>query len=228
MLKNLALTSLGIMGVSAITLVPSKPAQAALIYDNIGAPLDGSTGLNISASAIADDFTLTQAVNLDEFTFWAFGVSQDSDLSDSIGWAVFNDNAGAVGSLIASGTDTTATKTDTGLDSINGTNILKVNGDLGGTINLAAGTYWISFRDGAWGSSLDGTTAFWIRRDPSTVGNQARTDTNEVNPTFLNSFNTDTNFQLFSDTAPATTPEPSLMLGLLVVGSLGALTGKRK
>ena len=111
------LTALTLMGGSVTLLLGTNSAQAALIYDNIGAPLDGSNAMNISDFAMADDFTVTEAVDLTDFTFWAFGLDNDSDLSDSIGWAIFNNNPGAVGSLIASGTDSTVTKTDTGLDS---------------------------------------------------------------------------------------------------------------
>ena len=221
------LTALTLMGGSVTLLLGTNSAQAALIYDNIGAPLDGSNAMNISDFAMADDFTVTEAVDLTDFTFWAFGLDNDSDLSDSIGWAIFNNNPGAVGSLIASGTDSTVTKTDTGLDSVLGANILRVDGDFGSTINLTAGTYWISFRDGAWGSAFDGTSAFWTFSQASIVGSQPRSDFDEVNPTFPNRNNGSRNFQLFDNSDVATTPEPGTLLGLLAVGSIGALIRRK-
>ncbi|MGK7940683.1 MAG: PEP-CTERM sorting domain-containing protein [Crocosphaera sp.] len=231
-MKKTVFTALTLMGASATLLLGSNSAQAALIYDNIGT-LDSAPNIQrtITSFAITDDFTLTEAVNLTDFTFWAYAGSGDtnSSLNDNIGWAIFNDNAGTVGSLITSGTDSSVTTTETGLTSNFGNNILQLDGDFGSTINLDAGTYWISFRDGAWGSASDGSTIFWASSTPSTVGSVAREDSNEANPTFPDGINDSLYFQLSGDVvASATTPEPSTLLGLLAVGSIGALVRRKK
>ncbi len=109
-----------------------------------------------------------------------------------------------------------------------GTNILKIDGDFGSILNLTAGTYWISFRDGPWGSAFDGTFAGWITVSPSRVGSQIRFDNNEANPTFPNELNLSAHFQLFDNSDVATTPEPSTVLGLLAMGSIGALVRRKK
>ncbi|MEG3438806.1 PEP-CTERM sorting domain-containing protein [Pannus brasiliensis CCIBt3594] len=224
------MTSLTVAGVSATALFGSEPARAALVYDNIGAPANGSSSYNISNFAQADDFTLTKAARLTDFTFWAsYPSGNSSNLSDNIGWAIFNNNAGAVGSLIASGTDTSVTKTVTGVNTALGDPIIRVDGDFGGTISLAAGTYWISFRDGAWGSFWDGTDAFWTGVSPSIVGNPARSDSNERNPTFPTSVDRSYNFRLFDNfVPPPIVPEPGTIAGLLAVGVVGAFARVRK
>ncbi len=207
----------------ALLLFAFSQVQSAVIYDNLGPPADSPGGLNISGFAVADDFTLGSSTSVTQFTFWAHGENADSDLSDSIGWAIFNNNSGAVGSLIASGTDTSVTKTDTGLD-LSGDTIFKVDGDFGGAISLGADTFWISFRDGPWGAAYDGTIAGWIQSSGTSIGSSVRFDSNEENPIFPSTHAGNMHFQLFDN---AIIPEPS-GIALLGIGAIGLLGCRRR
>lgn len=60
--------------------------------------------------------------------------------------------------------------------------VFSVDGAFAGTPTLAAGTYWLAIRDGAWGSVSDGTIVGWSDSSP-VVGNVLNIALDEASPT---------------------------------------------
>ncbi len=134
-------------------------ANASTLYNN-GAP-DQLDGREMSSFIAADDFKLSTAVSLTGAAFWSSSNIDPfaSQFSGVVGWAIFSDNAGAPGALLASGADAAPALTDTGLQ-ILGTEEFRIDITLPPTL-LTAGTYWLGLHENSLGTPTDGTSIYW-------------------------------------------------------------------
>jgi hypothetical protein len=103
---------------------------------------------------------------LSGFTAWlSDNVADDDGVLDSfsgtLGWAIYSDNAGQPGTLLASGQDTAPTLTDTGVQDASGCDIVRVDAGFPSAVVLPAGRYWLALHEGNWGSPSDGSIVWW-------------------------------------------------------------------
>ena len=148
--------------------------------------------------------------------FWAFTPGGDLNLSGfdgTIGWAIHANNAGVPGTVLFSGASTSVVVTNTGVNGVGGSRIFQLDVNVG-AVALPAGTYWWQFREGAINSLSDGTlVSLTGTGQPTAFLNGLRFDTNETNPTFSNSANTDIAFELYS------VPEPASVGGIVLAAA---------
>jgi hypothetical protein len=135
---------------AAVFFVLALPlsSQAAVVGNN-GEP-DNVSGRNISPFRSTDDFVLGAAENVVSLRFW-WGPGNDNPVAEFNGtntYAFYQDNAGALGSLITSGTVADLVSIPTG-STLSICNIpphcpgQEVNVKLVAPIPLGAGTYWL-------------------------------------------------------------------------------------
>lgn len=169
-------------------LCVSSTAQAVLVWNNGTFDVVPGSGEYIGSIAAADDFVLPGTATLSDFTVWVHDHPPNAtgtldNFGGAMGYAVYSDSAGSVGSLVASGT-ASPTLTDTGINAPNGERIFKANAGFGGSgLTLGPGAYWFSVRDGAWGSAYDGSDVVW-RGTQTSHGSAPRVDADEASPTF--------------------------------------------
>jgi len=115
--------------------------------------------------------------------FLVDGTAGDNGNLDSfsgvLGWAVYQNNAGVPGSLVAKGQGANVTQVDTLLQSSGG-DLARVHFDLDNPVSLAPGTYWFALREGTWGSGGDGSEVRWAAT-PAIVGYSTADSTDVAN-----------------------------------------------
>ncbi len=193
-------------------------AQGALIYDNgpfnIGSL---SNSLSISGGRSADDFVLTAPATISGIRFWLNAWSQDN-FGGVASYAIYEDSAGGLGSLIASGYGNPAVAIVTVPFNFSG--VPRLDLALASPVTLLAGTYWLEMHEGPTLTSNDGSPVYWLAR--AGVAGNAKRDGALALPT------TNTGlalgFQLSGSSAAV--PEPGGVL--LVFSGLGVLAVWRK
>ena len=115
---------------------------------------------------MANDFLLPASGSLNGFTAWLSDDVADDDgvldsFSGTLGWAIYSNNAGQPGTLLASGQDTAPTLTDTGVQDASGCDIVRVDVGFPSAVSLPAGRYWLALHEGNWGSPSDGSIVWW-------------------------------------------------------------------
>lgn len=193
-------------------------APAATIYNN-GAPLVAGVR-DISLFRSADDFVLAAGANVAAVRFWIsttdpIQANPETNFSAAITYAIYANNAGSLGAVLASGTVTGLTSMPTGQShsgSNAGMNVLDF--DLVSPVALAAGTYWLELHEGLTLGTSDGSNIGWETSAGS--GGNAKQGF-AVNGVPTGSTGNELAFQLF-DTPfqTAATPEP----GTLAVAAL--------
>ncbi len=142
-------------------------ADGPVVRDESRPTLDGRQ--DISDHVVADDFTVADRVRLDAVEVWlsddACAPGDDNGVLDSFGgvlsWAVYSDDTGKPGSLIASGAAHALTLTDTGFNDISGCDVVRARFELDHPQLLTTGTYWLALHEGAWASAGDGSKVWW-------------------------------------------------------------------
>ena len=132
-----------------------RPAGAATILYNNGAP-DQNSADDITDTLVAEDFILGGPANLTSFEFWNVqGVA--GDYNGSINWFIYNNGPGTPGAtILAQGSAATGgqiTRTSTANTCCGGfnefDNVINMAASLtSGSLNLAAGTFWLAIHDG--------------------------------------------------------------------------------
>lgn len=146
---------------AALSLTMAAPASAAIIYDNGGSNQSGGT--EMSNTMLAQDFRLATQAALTNAVFHA--VSLDDAITSNplavLQYAIFADNGGAPGSILASGEalDTTLMSTGSSL----GGEEYRVSFNFQSAFTAAAQTtYWFGLR---FGSSSDPLSIYWSTAD---------------------------------------------------------------
>lgn len=191
----------------ALSLASLAPhAYGGLIYDN-GLPT-GSGGHNLTVNRLADDFTLAAPTTLTGVRFW-MAIFNGGNFSGDLSWAIYNNNAGAIGTLVGSGSTSSATLTPSGTSACAlGCSTFQV--DFAINQAIGAGSFWLELHEGLSLGGTDPTSVYWADRS-SVTGNPAKADGNLVNPPAASLGDVDYAFQLFnSATQPGPdVPEPS-------------------
>lgn len=213
-----------------MALVSALPGSSATLYNN-GSP-NQQDGEDISLFIGADDFVLNSDAIVNGATFWA---SADVDpffsqFSGTVGWGIFADNSGLPGPLIASGSDSSPTLSDTGVQ-ILGTEEYQISFAIP-SIPLDTGTYWLGLHENTFGTPDDGTTVYW-----DTTGSQSgsvamiTSDLSGMSGWFvgLGGSGSDLAFELSgSSEEPTSTPEPNTaFLLVMALGGCRCIRGKR-
>lgn len=127
---------------AALALVATQVSFAAEVYNN-GAP-DQAYGVNMSASEVAEDFTLGAATTVTNIRFWSLQ-SAPGDYLGNLYWAVYYNAAGSPGGIVSSGT-VAATSVATGGASGFGYAEYAFNVDVV-DFALLAGDYWLGLHN---------------------------------------------------------------------------------
>ena len=106
-------------------------------------------------------FTLANAATLQGLVFFgAADVSNvPSQFGGTIGFRFLSNNAGAPGTSLALGSDSSVQLVNNGTQNV-GTDEYRFLVNLG-SIPLGAGTYWLAMHEGAMGTAADGTSIYW-------------------------------------------------------------------
>jgi len=210
-------------------LASALAADAAMIFNNGSPDVNFPQSRNMSAFRLADDFILTSAANVASVRFWM--VDLPGDFSGSITYAVYQDSAGAIGSLVTNGTATVSGITPVFLSQLLGSTskLERVDFNLSTPLALAIGTYWLELHNG---SSLTGfgdvgDDVSWAMVTGNPAGN-AKQNKNQ------DPLSTDTGstlaFQLFDNSTGATinaVPEPTT-ISFIGIGLAALAISRRK
>lgn len=228
-----AIAALAPLGIGALV-----PAHAQVVYDN---GTYGVSAWNFSDYAAADDFLVTSSLTFNAISFYAldFDPTLLGNFSGTLSWYIHTDNGGPVPNsipsttIVASGTTSSVTVTDTG-DLFNGNPNLQIAQLTFSipTVNLGTGRYWLHLKEGNPSSSFDGSAVFWLNTANPNTGNGYRADENETAPTTWIGVSTftasDLSYQLLNvGGTAANSPEPA-SLALLALGTaVGAVVVRR-
>jgi len=123
--------------------------RGSILFDQ-SPPNDNAT--DFVNSRLADDFTLSSATLVDGVNFW-YSAQFQTDLS-SVTYAIYSNNAGALGALQYTGTVTPATS----YDSTDNTFFAQIALP---DLSLSAGTYWLELHGGVSLTDDNGTITVW-------------------------------------------------------------------
>ena len=202
---------------SAMAIGLSQPASAAVLYDN--GPLNGAVdAFTINYGyAVSDSFTLTHAATVAGVNFGVW--SQPGDTMSAIDWAI-TANASDYNPADAIGIGTAAVTTNFTGNLGFGYYSLAVDNFSTGSVNLAAGTYYLVLQNAATNS---GNPIYWDESDgassasDSGIGNLA--NFSRANVTGSESF------QILSGAVPEPSTWAMMMVGF---GGLGAAMRSRR
>ena len=173
----------------APTVLLDPTASTSLTATFWDQTIDATSVADISIAARADNFTLSSASVLAEFTAIVtegLGGTDDGtfdNFSGTLGWAIYTNNADLPGTLLFTGNDASPGIVDTGLNFGATNDIFTATIDLGG-ISLPAGDYFIALHEGDWLSPYDGSQIWWHATTNDTSGVDAAVATDPVNPVF--------------------------------------------
>ncbi len=206
----------------------SLALSAAVIYDG-GSP-DGVDGASISAQTAAQQFTLADATTLQGLLFFGSAFVNDvpSHFGGTIGFRFLADNAGAPGTSLFLGSDSSVQLINNGTQNP-GMDEYRFLVNLG-SVPLAAGTYWLAFHEGLMGTADDGTPIFWSSTSsapPGTADFYATFQADGLAP-YGSSELFQTAFQLRDTPAYTSVPEPSTWVLVLSAGGLLFLQRNRR
>ena len=169
------------------------PLAAAFFATSLGAvstvqdqsDVDLASRFVISSFLAADDVGLSDALRVATITVWLTdNVANDNGqldgFSGALSWAFLADDSGAPGVVFASGLDATPEIVDTGLQTSDGHDVLRVRIDVGDG-PFGEGTAWLAIHEGPWGSPTDGTSIHWLAA-VSTGGSNAYVTADEADP----------------------------------------------
>ncbi|MEO8276600.1 MAG: hypothetical protein ABI639_10285 [Thermoanaerobaculia bacterium] len=176
----------GVVLSSLVVLRAAPLAALSLVQDQ--SDLDSTSTFNISGFLPAEDLNFPVRTRIDTLTVWLTdNVANDNGVLDGfsgkLSWALFGDSGapGGPGILLRSGTDTTPTLSDSGLQSSSGHDIVRAQIDFDGRTAVGPGRVWLVIHEGAWGSVDDGSTIYCL--ESLTVrGLSGRMTVNQANP----------------------------------------------
>jgi hypothetical protein len=136
------ITTFARAGALALTLAVSQAATAVTVFDN-GAP-NLVSGTQMGEFQVAEDFTLSSAVDLGTIRFWSIQ-SAASEYSGSVAWSIFSNSGTQPGATLFSGVASVAGVATGGST---GFGYAAYVFDIPVTLNLGAGTYWLGLHNG--------------------------------------------------------------------------------
>jgi hypothetical protein len=220
-----------VLGIVATLCAPARAQQ--VVYDNGG--YDGTTGYDITAFAIANNFTLSQSTTFNTIRFYMLDVE---NFSGTLTWFLHKNatNAGGMilpGPVEMQGTTSSISMMNTG-GTIQNVPVYQLEFPVaqpGGPVTLGADTWWLRIKEGTATSPDDGTSVAWAERNGYTEP-AYRSDADPVNPSRwdYDGFQTTAHmgFQLIQTAgASAEAPEPA-SLALLLLGSLSLVGAARR
>jgi len=182
----------------AFVLLAEKP-----IWDQGGVG-NGALGFNITTFVYANDVTLGAATSFSSIELWlADGNEPDfntvfDNFSGTLGWAIYSDAPGKPGSLQASGSTDAVDAVLAVETTVAEAEIYRVRADLGRTVTLGAGTWWLALRDGTWGEAGGSSSVYWCY-GLSSEGGSGFGDADEAAPSTWSYSNQDGAFVLSSE-----------------------------
>lgn len=135
--------------ISLALLTPLVGNAAPVIYDN-GGPNQAS-GNNMSFAYQAEDFVLASAFTVTDVHFWSLEAS--NAYRNGFYWALQSNAVGTPGAVVASGFQSSVTRTATGVSAFGESEFLN-DFNIAPTV-LAAGTYWLTLHNGAFSNLTD-------------------------------------------------------------------------
>lgn len=235
--RGLSLVALCAALVGCIT----TPVAAQVVYDN-GSYIGPDAGVNMSFSAVADDFLVASPLTFNAIRFFAvdFTPGLMDSFSGTLSWFIYADsgvpvpNSRPSATVVASGSTSSVTITDTGV--LGGGNPSRQIAQLDFSIpvqTLAPARYWLRLKEGTPSSSGDGSDIYWVVTNGAVTGNPYRADSNVITPTTWSAsgLNADLSYQLLNVTANAVDgPEPATfaLLALGVLAGRGRVIVKRR
>jgi hypothetical protein len=138
------------------------PLQAAIIYDNGGPNLDSGFAI-WETFAAADDFTLEDNTDVVGVGFYFQDMLNLVDWSQDFNYAIYANDGGLLGALLASGSAQDVSAVDSGMPWCCGDettpNAFLITFNLESAFGAAGGTtYWLELRN---------SLGFWITADPN-------------------------------------------------------------
>ena len=181
---------------------PTLAPAATILFDQ---EPDAKDARNITQYRSADDINLASFSTVGAMRLWAvpFMGSFASSFSGTISWAIYQNSVGSLGSLVASGSSSAVTVTDSGIP-FNFLDISQLDFAVV-PFDLAAGQYWIEFHEGAALTTNDGSPIYWATAAAANFN--AKQDTNPILPTSSIVPATGLAFQLFAS-SQSEVPEP--------------------
>lgn len=138
----------------------------APLWDQSGLDIDFWRSSPISDALAANDFTLAATTRIEAVDlFLTDAENNDNNQLDgfggTLGWGVFDDDGGAPGSLLASGSG--SPQLVNAPFQAEYSDVVRARLVLSRLGALPAGTYWLAVREGAWGAALaSDPSIFWV------------------------------------------------------------------
>lgn len=200
-------------------------ASAGLIVSTGTPDFTQPNSRGIDTFRVADDFVLAGPASIDSIRLWL--VTQPGEFQGTLTYAFYQNSAGALGSLIQSGSVSGITLQNTTQIPGNIHSISQVDFSLPSALALGAGTFWLEIHHG---SSLTTSTGFsnvlWALTSTGGVGGNAKQNPNPGLPS--NSVNNELAFQLFGNDTVSPVPEPATVsISLVGLAAIGLLRVRR-
>lgn len=206
-------------GMLTLALATVASSAGAQLFSNGTPGLSQGDALTISIFRTADDFTLSTASSINSIRFWINAT--DQGFAGVLSYAFYQNDAGALGSVVYSNTVSNVTAQFLGPVLNFNQNMYLVDINLPTALDLSAGTYWLELHNGPALTAPSSPLVFWATAGDG-VGN-ARSNLGPNIPT--RPTNSALAFSLFGSTS-TTAPEPSTMalsfVGLVAVGVVRA------
>ena len=172
MTRSGATSNVAVLGVLAtfasLSLAALSPEAAAAapptVWDQ--SRFFGELELPITTHIRADDFVVVSPTYLLAADVWlADQVVNDNGVLDGFSgglyWAVYTSAGTTPGTPILTGRAVAVVQTDTGLQTTDGNDMVRVHFELEPAVPLQPGTYWFALHEGVWGTT-DGSPLDWL------------------------------------------------------------------